>query len=63
MPHHTSEPVPSLHRAGMKSGYQKKDGSLSKKGQNALLAVSGKPLVDSGILQETISYQIFNGGL
>lgn len=50
----------SYRTRGAKKGAVNKDGSLSKRSRRALENV--KPLVDTGILQDTIHYQIINGG-
>ena len=50
----------SYRTRGAKKGAVNKDGSLSKRSRRALENV--KPLVDTGILQDTIRYQIINGG-
>ena len=50
----------SYRTRGAKKGAVNKDGSLSKRSRRALENV--KPLVDTGILQDTIRYQITPGG-
>jgi len=50
----------SYRTRGAKKGAVRKDGSLSARSRRALENV--KPLVDTGILQDTISYQITPGG-
>ncbi len=49
-----------VRRVGDKKGAFLKDGSLSAKSRRALEAV--KPLVDTGILQDSIHYQVIPGG-
>jgi len=46
--------------AKIKGAYSKRDGRLTKKGATAV--TSKKPLVDTGILQDTIRYQLTAGG-
>lgn len=46
--------------ARIKGAYSKRDGRLTKKGSAAV--TSKKPLVDTGMLQDTIRYQITPGG-
>lgn len=50
----------SYRTRGAKKGAVNKDGSLSKRSRRALENV--KPLVDTGILQDTIRYQLTPGG-
>ena len=49
-----------LDRIGQIKGAYRKDGRLSKKGASAF--VGKKPLVDTGILADTINYQLIDGG-
>jgi phage gpG-like protein len=54
-------PATVLQRLNDISGsFSKKTGKLTKRG--AAVAMNKKPLVDSGILQDTIRYQLVNGG-
>lgn len=54
-------PATVLDTLGRISGaYSKKSGKLTKKGATAVMGK--KPLVDTGILQDTISYGLINGG-
>lgn len=46
--------------AKIKGAYSKRDGRLTKKGATAI--TSKKPLVDTGMLQDTIRYQLTPGG-
>lgn len=46
--------------AKIKGAYSKRDGRLTKKGAAAV--TSKKPLVDTGMLQDTIRYQLTPGG-
>lgn len=46
--------------AKIKGAYSKRDGRLTKKGATAV--TSKKPLVDTGMLQDTIRYQLTPGG-
>lgn len=50
----------SYRTRGAKKGAVNKDGSLSKRSRRALENV--KPLVDTGMLQDTIRYQLTPGG-
>lgn len=43
-------------RVGDKKGYYRKDGRIGAKGASAVMNM--KPLIDSGILQDTISYRV-----
>lgn len=47
-------------RVGDKKGYFRKDGKLGSLGITAVMGQ--KPLVDTGILQDTIRYNLINGG-
>ena len=47
-------------RVGDKKGYFRKDGKLGSRGITAVMGQ--KPLVDTGILQDTIHYNLINGG-
>ena len=49
-----------LARISQIKGAYQKDGRLSKKGAGAFIAK--KPLVDTGLLADTINYQLINGG-
>lgn len=47
-------------RVGVKKGYYDKKGRITKKSANILSNM--KPLVDTGALQDTITYQLADGG-
>lgn len=47
-------------RTGDKAGYFNKDGKLSKKAANKV--ANFRPLIDTGILQDSILYQVAGGG-
>lgn len=56
----TSTRKQGLRRVGDKKGFFDKSGRLTSKASNSVMGM--KPLVETGILQDTIRYQIIDGG-